>query len=320
MKLLFILNPRSGYNRRRPRLASEIERFISTRRLDASLVITDYPGHATELARHAVAQRIDRVVAIGGDGTMNEVAQSLVHSPCALALVPCGSGNGLARHLRLPGRLTAALELAVSPHARVVAIDTGSANGHAFFNAMGLGLDAEVSLRFNQLTRRGIVAYVRTGFAAFVRRRTQAVVIRSGDQAIPLDVLLVAIANSDQYGNNARIAPGARVDDGELDLVALRSFGFLGALPLVWRLFAGSLPDSNRALHLRSASFEIERPHAGLIHTDGETHHTRRIVRVDVHPRSLRVVAPASRHAATPVISTPSTEELRRSLTAAVAP
>jgi diacylglycerol kinase (ATP) len=98
---------------------------------------------------------------------MNEIAQALVGARAALALVPCGSGNGLALHLGLPLRPRRALALLADPTARVVAIDTGTANGHPFFNAMGLGFDAEISRRFNRLTRRGLPAYARTGLAAF---------------------------------------------------------------------------------------------------------------------------------------------------------
>ena len=102
MKTRFIFNPVSGHNRRRPRFAASIRDFISSRSLDAELVTTDAPGHATELAREAAHAGCEQVVAVGGDGTMNEVAQALLHTPAALALVPCGSGNGLALHLGLP--------------------------------------------------------------------------------------------------------------------------------------------------------------------------------------------------------------------------
>ena len=293
MKTRFILNPRSGRNARRPRLAADIRTFIAAHRLDASLVSTNGPGHATVLARAALADGCDRVIAVGGDGTMNEIAQALLHAPAALGLVPCGSGNGLALHLRLPTDPRRALELAVDRSARIAAIDTGSANGHPFFNAMGTGFDAEISRRFNQLARRGLPAYARTGLAAFVRHRAQRVSIRADGCHHNFDTLLVAVANSDQYGNGARFAPGARVDDGQLDLVAIRPVNFLTALPLVARLFLGGFDRSSRVLHLRSARFVIERPATALIHTDGETHATAAAVEVRVHPRSLRLLLPA---------------------------
>ena len=297
MKLRFILNPRSGRNRRRPWLAPYIRQFITDQQLDASLAITARPGHATELARAALADGCDRVIAVGGDGTMNEIAQALLNSRVALGLVPCGSGNGLALHLGLPRKLEHALRLAVAPSAIIAAIDTGKANGHPFFNAMGCGFDAEISEEFNHLERRGLPAYVRTGFAAFRRRKTHRVKLRAGSRVYDLDTLLIAVANSDQYGNNARIAPGARVDDGELDLVAVSPIGFTTALPLIARLFSGRLLGSPKVLHLRHRRFFIERSGAGLIHTDGETHRTSATIEIVVCARSLHVLLPPNSRA-----------------------
>lgn len=292
MKLRFILNPVSGRNRRRPWLAPHLKAFIAAHRLDATLVVTTRPGHATELAQAALADGCDRVIAVGGDGTMNEVAQALLNSRAALGLVPCGSGNGLALHLRLPTALDQALALAISPSAVITAIDTGVANGHPFFNAMGCGFDAAISARFNQLERRGLAAYARTGFSAFLRRQPQSVVIRAGRRRHALDTLLVTVANSDQYGNHALIAPGARVDDGQLDLVAIPPINFFTALPLIARLFSGQLLGSPAVVHLRSNRFIIERTEPGLIHTDGETHPTRAEVEIVVQPNSLQLLVP----------------------------
>lgn len=300
MKIRFILNPRSGRNARRPRLAGHIREFIAMHRLDATLVTTTGPGHATELAREAVAAGCERVVAVGGDGTLNEVAQALVHTPAALALVPCGSGNGLALHLGMPTELNQALHLAANRHAEVATIDTGLVNGRPFFNAMGSGFDAEISRRFNHLKRRGLPAYVRTGLIAFLRRRTEQVVIRSAGHSVALETLIVTVANSEQYGNGARIAPGARVDDGALDLIAVRPVGFITCVPLIARLFLGTIRQSPRIVALRGTRFIVERPSAGLIHTDGETHETSATLEIEVLPRSLRLLIPARRHSRVP--------------------
>jgi len=292
MKTRFIFNPVSGRHARNARLLPLLRDFISTRALDADLVATEGPGHATELARAAVQSGCLRVVAVGGDGTMNEVAQALLNTPAALALIPCGSGNGLALHLGLPLAPLAALELVATVGGRVAAVDTGSVNGHPFFNAMGLGLDAEVSRRFNQLTTRGLPAYARTAFAAFTDRKSEHCTITVNGRRESIEIMLIAVANSDQYGNRAFIAPGARVDDGQLDLIAIRPVGLLGAVALGARLFQGSINRSPVVRRLRGARFIIERPAPGLVHTDGETHLTGTTVAVTVHPRSLRIVVP----------------------------
>jgi YegS/Rv2252/BmrU family lipid kinase len=299
MKTRFIFNPNSGHNRRRPRFAGMIRDFISTQAVKADLVTTDGPGHATELARNAVQAGYGCVVAVGGDGTMNEVAQALVGAPAALALVPCGSGNGLALHLGLPTSPLLALKLVTGGQARTAALDTGVANGFPFFNAMGLGLDADVSRRFNSLTRRGLPAYAHTAFTALRELQRERCTIAMPGQRETLEVLLVAVANSDQYGNNARIAPGARVDDGFLDLIAVAPVGPIGAVGLAARLFAGTFDRSPHVHRMRSGSFVITRSGPGLIHTDGETHETGAVIEVSVRPRSLRVVVPAVTHAVT---------------------
>jgi diacylglycerol kinase (ATP) len=300
MKTCFIFNPNSGRNRRNPHMVPAIHAFIARHRLDADLVSTESPGHATALARAAVAAGCARVVAVGGDGTMNEVAQALIGTPAALALVPCGSGNGLALHLGIPTTTRHALALIADPASRVAAIDTGAANGHPFCNAMGLGFDAEISRRFNRLTRRGLPAYALTGYAAFKGHRPEPCVIFGAGRREELDIFVIAVANSDQYGNRAYIAPGARVDDGALDLVAVGPVTFLNALPLVARLFLGTLDRSARVLRLRDRHFVIVREAPGLIHTDGETHLTGVSVEVVVRPRSLRVVVPANSYVSSP--------------------
>ena len=297
MKTRFIFNPHSGRNRRRPEFAAAIREFIAARSLDADFMTTDGPGHATVLAAEAVRAECGQVVAVGGDGTMNEVAQALLHSSAALALVPCGSGNGLALHLGLPLSSLGALELVAGAGGRVAALDTGAANGLPFFNAMGLGLDAEVSRRFNGLVQRGLPAYVRTALAAVRELHHERVTIQTASHRETLDILLVAIANSDQYGNNARIAPGARVDDGLLDLVVVGPVGLVGAVALAARLFLGNFDQSPSVRRMRGPRFVIERVAPGLIHTDGETHDATTTIEVVVHPRSLRVLVPAASRA-----------------------
>ncbi len=300
MKTRFVFNPCSGRNRRRPGFMQSIRDFIASRGLAADLTVSEGPGHATELARAAVAAGCEVVVAVGGDGTMNEVAQAVLDTPAALALVPCGSGNGLALHLRLPLSASGALELVAAQDSHVIAIDTGAVNGRPFFNAMGFGLDADISDRFNRLTRRGLPAYVTTGLSAIRDRRVERCVVTAGAERVELETLLLAVANSDQYGNNARIAPGARVDDGALDLIAVGNVGLFGAATLATRLFLGNFDQSPKVRRFRGARFTIERTGAGLVHTDGETHALGRMLEVLVRPRSLRLVVPAGSHFAIP--------------------
>lgn len=292
MKLRFIFNPRSGTPRRNAPILPMLREFVSSAWPDADLLCTEGPGHATEIARDAVAKGYQRVVAVGGDGTANEVAQALIHTPVAMGLVPCGSGNGLALHLGLPASPRDALGLAAGASVRIAELDTGTVNGFTFVNAMGLGLDAEVGRRFNLLRRRGLPAYARTALAAFLARKTERLVISVGDQNETVEALFIAVANSDQYGNDAKIAPGARIDDGMLDLVIVRPVGLFAACVLGARLFLGSIDRSRDVRHIRGERFVIGRPAVGIIHTDGEIHETGPNVVVQVLPRSLRFMVP----------------------------
>ena len=290
MRLIF--NARSGRFQRNTRLLPLLRNFVAARSSEAELHLTEGPGHATVLARAALQSGCHRIVAVGGDGTVNEVAQALRHTPGVLGIVPTGSGNGLARHLSLPAAASAALDLATAAHPRIADLDTGAVNGRPFFNAMGLGLDAEISRRFNRLTRRGLPAYLRTALGAFLARQTEPCVIAAGGHSEALDILLIAIANSDQYGNGARIAPGARADDGQLDLIAVGPVGLLAAPVLAARLFLGSFDRSRAVRRLKGPRFRIERAEPGPIHTDGEVHPEGAHLEIIVHPRSLRVVIP----------------------------
>ncbi len=293
MKTCFIFNPCSGKNRRDPWLATAIPAFIERHRLDATLVFTEAPGHATALARLAIAEGCERIVAVGGDGTLNEVAQAVAGTSAVFALVPCGSGNGLALHLGIPVNPSRALELLVAGRSHVRTIDTGEVAGKSFFNAMGLGFDAEISRRFNQLTRRGLPAYFRTGIAAFRDHKPEQVTIISETRRVEMETFLLAVTNSDQYGNNARIAPGARVDDGQLDLIAVRPTGLLGAVALAARLFSGGFDLSKNVVRLGGKRFVIQRNAPGIFHTDGETHEGPARLEVVVRPANLRVSVPA---------------------------
>jgi YegS/Rv2252/BmrU family lipid kinase len=261
----------------------------------AEIRTTQGPGHAAQLAREAVAAGCTHVVAAGGDGTVNEVASALAGTAAVLAIVPAGSGNGLARHLGIPRDPARALALLRPGAGRIVAIDTAEANGHFFCNAMGLGFDAEVAARFSRQPRRGPGGYVRAAWGAWRARAPEACRIESAAGSWTQDVLLLAVANSDQYGNDVRIAPGASVRDGALDLVAVAPVGAGGLALLLARLAAGKLLRSPRVRHARAAEFRIVRPRAGAIHLDGEVRDTAAQVDVRVAAGNLRVLVPAAR-------------------------
>lgn len=294
VRLAFIINPVSGRPGTRAGRMERLSAFVQRHGLRAELMVSQRPGHAVELARAAADDGFDVVVSVGGDGTINEVASVLIGRPTNFAIIPCGSGNGLARDLGIPLRFDDALGLLLD--ARVRVIDTGSVNGLPFFNVAGLGLDAEISGRFNACKERGLVSYFRLGFGAlFSTRREELMIEPAGLPHERVSSFMTAIANSTQYGNNARIAPRAQLDDGRLDVVVVRTSNPVVAFWLGLRSFAGTLDRARSVRTLQAPTFTIRRAAAGPIHTDGEVHVCPATLEVRVVPRSLRVVVPRIR-------------------------
>lgn len=290
MKARFIFNPRSGRNRGDPFLRDRALDFIAHHGWDASVVSTEHPRHATALAQRAVDDGCELVVAIGGDGTMNEVASALVGTPVVFGLIPCGSGNGLGRHLGIPHPGRGAFRALSEGHP--VAIDTGLVNRSPFFCAAGAGFEALIASRFAALTSRGLGGYLRESAKAWWGYQPETYTIHHGGQSATLAAFTLAIANSSQYGNNAFIAPDASVSDGLLDVVAVPQINVFNLLPLAIRLFHGSLHRVREVRSFQAASFVIERPRAGWIHTDGEPRAETARLEIEVRPLSLRVMVP----------------------------
>jgi len=292
LKVRFIFNPHSGSNRKNPYLRDRALEFIAARKLDATLVATERPRHATDLARQAVADGCGLVVAIGGDGTMNEVATGLVDTPAVFGLIPCGSGNGLGRHLGIHKAGHGAFRTLLE--GRPLSIDTGMVNGFPFFCAAGTGFEALIASRFSTLTSRGFSGYLRTSASAWWSYKPEAYTIHHAAGSIKVEAFTLAVANSSQYGNNAYIAPRASVHDGLLDLTAVPHVNVFNAGPLLWRLFNGSIDRGTAVTHMQGESFVIERAKPGWIHTDGEPRATTARLEVSLKPQSLRIMVPAT--------------------------
>ncbi len=255
------------------------------------IVPTERRHHATELARQAITDGCTLVVAFGGDGTMNEVAQALVGTEVVLGLIPSGSGNGLARHFRIPLRAEEAFALFQTGQPRL--IDMGLADGRPFFVTAGLGFEAEMAREFNLLTKRGLPGYFRTGARGWMSYQPQDYVVTQNGTRDSQRALTLTVANCSQYGNNAYIAPRAQADDGLLDLAAVPPVNLFNAAPLLVRLFNGTLDRRADVLQRRGTNFTVERPGPGPLHTDGESHTAGARVEFSVRQRCLRVLVPA---------------------------
>ena len=292
-----IINPISGTGGRidvgRARAAQAAD-LIAARGGNPSLVfLTERPGHARELAAAAIAHGVDTVVAWGGDGTMNEVATALAFTDTALAMIPSGSGNGLARELKIPFDPVAALDVAL--RGREIVMDAGEIGGRFFFNIAGIGLDARVAHRFavEGLERRGFSRYMALTIRELSGYVPDQLTVTTESSSITKRVLLVAIANGRQYGNGAIIAPAARLDDGRLDVVIVGHRSALRAcveLPLV---FIGCAGHVGGVTMETAESVEVTSPHPVLYHLDGEPIAGTLSIRARARPRALRIKLPA---------------------------
>jgi YegS/Rv2252/BmrU family lipid kinase len=292
MRAVVIINPISGPRRRRSveacrALATDVFRHHD---VEVEVLVTGARGDAHMFAARARHAGVPLVAAWGGDGTINEVASALVFSESCLAIVPGGSGNGLARDLGIPLDCTDALHLAASGSRRL--IDAGQIDESWFFNVAGVGLDAQIAQHIAMPgARRGLSGYARITFAELPRYRAQQYTIEHSGTSVTYRALIIAVANSRQYGNGAQIAPAARLDDGHLDLVVVESQPLWRLLAQIPAFFNGGL-RAGRGLHMTPVVDAVVRGSGPLAyHVDGELKLGDDDLRITTRPRALYVKA-----------------------------
>jgi YegS/Rv2252/BmrU family lipid kinase len=286
-----ILNPRSGTAARRA--YSVLERGTGAWE-EIEVKATERRGHARELARQAVDRGDPVLLVAGGDGTCNEAARALVGTKTALAILPVGSGNGLARTLGIPlrpDRALAALEAGADR-----SMDVGHANGRLFLNIAGAGFDAAVGNAFHergaQGGRRGVLTYTWLSMSMLLAHRASAFTLDCRGTRLQGHAFLVAIANGRQYGGGAVVAPRARLDDGLLDFLVIDEAPPLEILLAAPRAFLGTIEGFRRYRHVQAGSAEISFEAPVEHHCDGEPEGRVDSLRIEVRPRALRVRVP----------------------------
>lgn len=289
-KIKFIINPIAGFRRDK----SFIEALIQQRCKDLDFVIvhTTGPGEATRLAQEAATQGYHAVVAIGGDGTVNETASGLVGTGTALGIIPRGSGNGLARSLDIPLQPAEALEVICS--GKVHRIDAGRAAHRYFFVVTGVGFDANVGHKFNTATWRGPIPYFYIAAREFASYQPEPLRLRLENETIEMTPFLVTIANTKQYGNGAIIAPQAKPDDGVLEVCVVQPMNFAEFVMNAPKLFNGKADTIPMITYYHSKIATIEKTGPILFHVDGEAQMSDGALNVSVLPLALKVIVPAS--------------------------
>ena len=288
-KISFIIDPKSGTQSKEQILHLLDERLDRTKYIP-EIVYTEYAGHAIEIAAQRAKENVFAVVAIGGDGTINEIARSLVHTKTALGIIPCGSGNGLARHLQIPMEPKKAIEIINGGIIDV--IDYGKINDIPFFCTCGVGFDAFVSLKFAKAGRRGPLTYLEKTLLESLKYQPETYELETEDGTLKYKAFLIACGNASQYGNNAYIAPQATLTDGLLDVTILEPFTVLDVPTLSFQLFNKTIDQNSRIKTFRCQKLRIHRTQPGVVHFDGDPMMMGEDIEVKVFKEGLQVIIP----------------------------
>lgn len=265
MKVMVIYNARSG-KKRAPMIKAIAERAARTG-FELELREIEGPGHGTELAREAVANGFERVISVGGDGTNNAIAQSLVGTGVPLGIVAMGSGNGYARSLGLSLDPEKALAHALTASAN--ALDVGYLNEQLFLGTAGIGFDARVAHRFDQSKSRGMLGYARIIMQEIFGAPPMRMVLKVNDETTEAEVLMLVFCNTREFGNGANISPGSRPDDGMAELRVVRKPSFFGLIGAFIHIYTGRADKSSYIHNVYATSASVQQ--AGtLAHLDGE--------------------------------------------------
>ena len=287
-KAIFIINLISGTSDKAA-IPGLIDQLLDKEKFEYEIAITEYAGHASEIAAKAKDDGVDMVVAVGGDGTVNEVARAIVHSNTALGIIPCGSGNGLARHLQLPINVKKSIEIINA--FEVSDLDYGIINGYPFFCTCGMGFDAFISLKFAEAGKRGPLTYIENVLREGLKYEPETYTVMADDETSQHKAFLISCANASQYGNNAYIAPQASMSDGLMDVIIMEPFGLIDAPQISIEMFNKTLNKNNSKIKtFRCKKLHIHRDTPGAIHYDGDPVMTGADIDVELKPKGIKIV------------------------------
>lgn len=286
-KILFVINPISG-GKKKTVFNKTVLEVLDLEKFHPTFQLTTGPNHAYEIGLQAVAEKYDAVVAVGGDGTINELGAALMGTGVPMGIIPEGSGNGLALYLGIPINETAALRRI--NRFDVQGVDAGIINDRPFFNVAGLGFDASVSDRFANDTQRGPIGYLRSVINVLANYKPSKYTLRIDGETLEREAFMISVANSPQFGNNAYIAPHASVNDGILDVCIVKKFPLYFLPMMVFHLFNRSVDQSEYVEIIPGKEIFIERKDSGPVHVDGEPLSMEGNLSVSVKPNSLKII------------------------------
>lgn len=286
-RILFVINPISG-GKKKSAFNKQVLEVLDLEKFDPTFKITDHPNHAFELGKAAIAEGYDAVVAVGGDGTINELGSAILGSDMPLGIVPEGSGNGLALYLGIPLNESAAIRRI--NRFETVEVDTGEINGRNFFNIAGLGFDASVSDHFATENIRGPIGYLNSVINVWSKFKPSKYTLVVDGKEYIREAFMISVANSPQYGNNAYIAPQASINDGLLDVCVVHRFPIYLLPKMVFHLFTKSADQSDYVEIIPGKAITIVRDDKGPVHVDGEPVEMGETLDINIKHKSLKII------------------------------
>jgi diacylglycerol kinase (ATP) len=287
-KILFLINPISG-TKKKINLPEKILQLVDKSMYDAEVYITRYKGEAIEIVPKKMVEGFRRFVAVGGDGTVNEIASALIDTDGILGIIPIGSGNGLARHLKIPINVEKSLKLIND--GKFETIDYGRINNTPFFCTCGVGFDAHIGYQFAQNKGRGFITYIKVTIADFFNYKPKKYKLKIDKTSrFQTRAFLITFANASQYGNNAYISPNADIQDGKLDICILSPFRLHRAPGIGIRLFAKNIHRSSLMYTEQAKEVVLKRKKAGVVHFDGEPCEMGKKIKISIVPKGLKVM------------------------------
>lgn len=288
-KIVFIINPVSGIGRQKT-AEPAILKYLDHSKYFHEIAYTAYAHHAVEIAKAASQNGIDIVVSIGGDGSANDVAQGLVHSETIMGLIPVGSGNGLAHHLKIP--ISLKKSIGIINNLKISRIDTATINDKLFISVAGLGFDALVAEEFENCGKRGFWSYLNNVLKQFRVYKPSNYKISFEEKEINRPALLVSFANSDQFGYNVCIAPGAAINDGFIDLCIISPVSTFSAALMAHKFFLKNINSSRHVEIYKIKEVNVEVSEDVSCHVDGDPVERTHSATVKIAPKSLNIIIP----------------------------
>lgn len=301
-KAMLIINPISGTGKKQGLAEAVIDR-LGREGFDVDVRVTTCRGDATRLAREAAEKGYTSVIAAGGDGTVNETAKALCGTDVILGIIPSGSGNGLARHLKIPISVQHSLE--VIAKGKVVSSDYGTVNDKPFFCTFGVGFDAAVSHSFAKQSRRGLITYIKSALTEYLKYKPETYTISANGKILTEKAFVIACCNASQYGNNAYISPDASITDGLLDIIIIHQGSPIDTAVVGIDLFTGYINKNTMIHSLRAPAAVIYRNSSGPAHIDGEPMILDDIMDIKCHHRALSIYVPSDENSRFRPIITP---------------